>query len=164
MIALFIKRKILSLVISVMLVLLGVMALTGMPITQFPDIVPPSVTVTAKYTGANAEVSANAVALPLERAINGVPGMTYMSTVTSNDGLTLIQVFFEVGVDPDLAAVNVQNRVTTILDELPEEVIRAGVTTEKEVNSMLMYLNVTSEDKVQDEQFIFNFTDINILQ
>ncbi|ALM50524.1 multidrug transporter AcrB [Flavobacterium psychrophilum] len=164
MIALFIKRKILSLVISVMLVLLGVMALTGMPITQFPDIVPPSVTVTAKYTGANAEVSANAVALPLERAINGVPGMTYMSTVTSNDGLTLIQVFFEVGVDPDLAAVNVQNRVTTILDELPEEVIRAGVTTEKEVNSMLMYLNVTSDDKVQDEQFIFNFTDINILQ
>ena len=95
------------------------------------DIVPPSVTVTAKYTGANAEVSANAVALPLERAINGVPGMTYMSTVTSNDGLTLIQVFFEVGTDPDVAAVNVQNRVTTILDELPEEVIRAGVTTEK---------------------------------
>ncbi|GAA3742360.1 efflux RND transporter permease subunit [Flavobacterium ginsengisoli] len=135
-----------------------------LPITQFPDIVPPSVTVTAKYTGANAEVSANAVALPLERAINGVPGMTYMSTVTSNDGLTLIQVFFEVGTDPDLAAVNVQNRVTTILDELPEEVIRAGVTTEKEVNSMLMYLNITSTDKTQDEQFIFNFTDINILQ
>lgn len=164
MIELFIKRKILSLIISVMIVLLGLLALFQLPITQFPDIVPPSVTVTAKYTGANAEVSANAVALPLERAINGVPGMTYMSTVTSNDGLTLIQVFFEVGTDPDLAAVNVQNRVTTILDELPEEVIRAGVTTEKEVNSMLMYLNVTSTDKIQDEQFIFNFTDINILQ
>ena len=147
-----------------MIVLLGILALFQLPITQFPDIVPPSVTVTAKYTGANAEVSANAVALPLERAINGVPGMTYMSTVTSNDGLTLIQVFFEVGTDPDLAAVNVQNRVTTILDELPEEVIRAGVTTEKEVNSMLMYLNITSTDKTQDEQFIFNFTDINILQ
>lgn len=147
-----------------MIVLLGLLALFQLPITQFPDIVPPSVTVTAKYTGANAEVSANAVALPLERAINGVPGMTYMSTVTSNDGLTLIQVFFEVGTDPDLAAVNVQNRVTTILDELPEEVIRAGVTTEKEVNSMLMYLNITSSDKTQDEQFIFNFTDINILQ
>ncbi|GEN68842.1 multidrug transporter AcrB [Chryseobacterium rhizosphaerae] len=140
------------------------MALMKMPITQFPDIVPPSVTVTAKYTGANAEVSANAVALPLERAINGVPGMTYMSTVTSNDGLTLIQVFFEVGTDPDVAAVNVQNRVTTILDELPEEVIRAGVTTEKEVNSMLMYLNITSTDPSQDEQFIYNFTDINVLQ
>ncbi|MDN3673487.1 efflux RND transporter permease subunit [Flavobacterium branchiarum] len=164
MIEMFIKRKILSLIISVMIVLLGILALFQLPITQFPDIVPPSVTVTAKYTGANAEVSANAVALPLERAINGVPGMTYMSTVTSNDGLTLIQVFFEVGTDPDLAAVNVQNRVTTILDELPEEVIRAGVTTEKEVNSMLMYLNVTSTDEIQDEQFIFNFTDINILQ
>lgn len=164
MIELFIKRKILSLIISVMIVLLGILALFQLPITQFPDIVPPSVTVTAKYTGANAEVSVNAVALPLERAINGVPGMTYMSTVTSNDGLTLIQVFFEVGTDPDLAAVNVQNRVTTILDELPEEVIRAGVTTEKEVNSMLMYLNITSTDKIQDEQFIFNFTDINILQ
>lgn len=164
MVEMFIKRKVLSLVISIVFVLIGIMALTKMPITQFPDIVPPSVTVTAKYTGANAEVSADAVALPLERAINGVPGMTYMSTVTSNDGLTLIQVFFEVGTDPDLAAVNVQNRVTTILDELPEEVIRAGVTTEKEVNSMLMYLNITSTDPNQDEQFIYNFTDINVLQ
>ncbi|RQO42496.1 hydrophobe/amphiphile efflux-1 family RND transporter [Chryseobacterium sp. KBW03] len=164
MVEMFIRRKVLSLVISILFVLLGIMALLKMPITQFPDIVPPSVTVTAKYTGANAEVSANAVALPLERAINGVPGMTYMSTVTSNDGLTLIQVFFEVGVDPDVAAVNVQNRVTTILDELPEEVIRAGVTTEKEVNSMLMYLNITSTDPSQDEQFIYNFTDINVLQ
>ena len=164
MVEMFIRRKVLSLVISIVFVLLGIMALLKMPITQFPDIVPPSVTVTAKYTGANAEVSANAVALPLERAINGVPGMTYMSTVTSNDGLTLIQVFFEVGTDPDVAAVNVQNRVTTILDELPEEVIRAGVTTEKEVNSMLMYLNITSADPSQDEQFIYNFTDINVLQ
>ncbi len=164
MVEMFIKRKVLSLVISIFIVLLGVFAIFQLPVTQFPDIVPPSVTVTAKYTGANAEVSAQAVALPLERAINGVPGMTYMSTVTSNDGLTLIQVFFEVGIDPDVAAVNVQNRVTTILDELPEEVIRAGVTTEKEVNSMLMYLNITSTEESQDEQFIFNFTDINILQ
>jgi HAE1 family hydrophobic/amphiphilic exporter-1 len=164
MVELFIRRKVLSLVISLFFLLLGVLAIFQLPITQFPDIVPPSVIVQAKYTGANAEVSANAVALPLERAINGVPGMTYMSTVTSNDGLTMIQIFFEVGTDPDLAAVNVQNRVTTILDELPEEVIRAGVTTEKEVNSMLMYLNIVSTDEDQDEQFIFNFTDINILQ
>lgn len=164
MVEMFIRRKVLSLIISLFFLLLGTLAIFQLPITQFPDIVPPSVTVTARYTGANAEVSANAVALPLERAINGVPGMTYMSTVTSNDGLTLIQVFFEVGTDPDVAAVNVQNRVTTVLDELPEEVIRAGVTTEKEVNSMLMYLNITSTDDSQDEQFIFNFTDINILQ
>ncbi|QES89067.1 efflux RND transporter permease subunit [Rhizosphaericola mali] len=164
MTSLFIKRPVLSLVISLIILLVGLLALNKLPVTQFPDIVPPSVTVTAKYTGANADVSARAVAMPIERAINGVPGMTYMSTVTSNDGITVIQVFFEVGIDPDLAAVNVQNRVTTILDELPEEVIKAGVTTEKEVNSMLMYLNLTSKDTTLDEQFIFNFADINILQ
>jgi len=154
----------LSLVISIFITLLGVLALFSLPITQFPDIVPPSVVVTARYTGANAEVSVDAVALPLERAINGVPGMTYMSTVTGNDGVTMIQVFFEVGTDPDLAAVNVQNRVATVIDELPEEVIKAGVQTEKEVNSMLMYLNIVSNDTAADEDFIFNFTDINILK
>ncbi|TDN36139.1 efflux RND transporter permease subunit [Hymenobacter sp. UV11] len=160
----FIRRPILSLVISVFLVLLGGLALFTLPITQFPDIVPPSVTVTAKYTGANAEVCAKAVATPLERAINGVPGMTYMSSVSSNNGITIITVFFEVGTDPDLASVGVQNRVTTILDELPEEVIKAGVTTEKEVNSMLLYLNITSDDKSVGEKFIYNFADINVLQ
>src|SRR5690606_22171198 len=112
----------------------------------------------------NAEVSTNAVAIPLEKAINGVPGMTYMSTVSTNNGNTLIQVYFEVGTDPDIAAVNVQNRLTTVLDELPEEFIKAGVTTEKEVNSMLMYLNIYSDDETADERFIYNFTDINILK
>ncbi|MBW8687824.1 efflux RND transporter permease subunit [Chitinophaga rhizophila] len=160
----FIKRPVLSLVISLIIVLLGLLALFTLPVTQFPDIVPPSVTVTAKYTGANAEVCAKAVATPLERAINGVPGMTYMSSVSSNNGITLIQVFFNVGTDPDQAAVNVQNRVATIIDELPEEVIKAGVTTEKEVNSMLLYLNVMSEDTTLNEQFIYNFADINVLQ
>ncbi|TWF37117.1 hydrophobe/amphiphile efflux-1 (HAE1) family protein [Chitinophaga polysaccharea] len=154
----------LSLVISLIITLVGLLALFTLPVTQFPDIVPPSVTVTAKYTGANAEVSAKAVSTPLERAINGVPGMTYMSSVSSNDGITVIQVFFQVGTDPDQAAVNVQNRVATIIDELPEEVIKAGVTTEKEVNSMLLYLNVMSEDTTLNEQFIYNFADINVLQ
>ena len=160
----FIKRPVLSLVISIIITLLGVLSLFTLPITQFPDIVPPSVTVTAKYTGANAEVCAKAVATPLERAINGVPGMTYMSSVSSNNGITLITVAFKVGIDPDVAAVSVQNRVSTVLDELPEEVIKAGVTTEKDVNSMLLYLNVMSEDTAADEQFIYNFADINILQ
>ncbi|HEX9959045.1 MAG TPA: efflux RND transporter permease subunit, partial [Fibrella sp.] len=159
----FIKRPLLSTVISVLIVLLGVLALSSLPVTQFPDIVPPSVTVTAKYTGANAEVSTKAVATPLERAINGVPNMTYMTSISGNDGSTLIQVFFKVGTDPDLAAVNVQNRVTTVLDELPEEVIKAGVVTEKEVNSMLLYLNIVSDDPTVDEKFIYNFADINIL-
>ncbi|MGI4864643.1 MAG: efflux RND transporter permease subunit [Janthinobacterium lividum] len=160
----FIRRPVLSLVISLLITLLGGLALFQLPITQFPDIVPPSVTVTAHYTGANAEVCAKAVATPLERAINGVPGMTSMTSVNSNDGTTLIEVFFEVGTDPDLAAVAVQGRVQTVIDELPEEVIKAGVTAEKEVNSMLLYLNITSTDKAAGEKFIYNFADINILQ
>jgi HAE1 family hydrophobic/amphiphilic exporter-1 len=159
----FIQRPILSLVISLMITLLGILTVINLPVTQFPEIVPPSVTVTAKYTGANAEVCAKAVATPIERAINGVPGMTYMSSVSSNNGTTLITVFFKVGMDPDVAAVNVQNRVSTVLDELPEEVIKAGVQTEKEVNSMLLYLNLFSEDEAADEKFVYNFADINIL-
>ncbi|MCC2546465.1 efflux RND transporter permease subunit [Hymenobacter sp. BT175] len=164
MVEVFIRRPVLSLVISLFITLLGIGALYTLPVTQFPDIVPPSVTVRAKYNGANAEVCAKAVATPLERAINGVPGMTYMNTVTTNNGTTLIEVFFEVGTDPDLAAVAVQNRVTTVIDELPEEVIKAGVATEKEVNSMLLYLNVVSDDAAVGEKFIYNFADINILQ
>lgn len=164
MVETFIRRPVLSLVISLIITLLGAFAIYTLPVTQFPDIVPPSVVVTANYNGANADVCAKAVATPLERAINGVPGMTYMNSVSSNNGLTQIQVFFKVGTDPDQAAVNVQNRVTTVLDELPEEVIKAGVTTEKEVNSMLLYLNVMSTDKEMNEEFIYNFTDINVLQ
>ena len=163
MLELFIKRPVLSTVISILITLIGLLSLFTLPITQFPEIVPPSVTVTAKYTGANAEVLAKAVATPLERAINGVPGMQYMTSVNTNDGVTLINIVFKVGTDPDVAAVNVQNRVTTVLDELPEEVIRAGVQTEKEVNSMLLYLNLMTTDSTQDEKFVYNFADINIL-
>ena len=164
MFKLFIKRPILSGVISVIIVCLGVLSILTLPITQFPDIVPPSVTVTARYTGASADVMSKTVATPLERAINGVPGMTYMTTVCTNDGMSLTTIYFKVGTDPDVAAVNVQNRVTTVLDELPEEVIRAGVITEKEVNSMLMYLNIMSTDSAHTEKFVYNFADINILR
>lgn len=164
MFKLFIKRPILSGVISVLFICLGALAISTLPITQFPDIVPPSVTVTARYTGASADVMSKTVATPLERAINGVPGMTYMTTVCTNDGMSLTTIYFKVGTDPDVAAVNVQNRVTTVLDELPEEVIRAGVITEKEVNSMLMYLNILSSDTTHTENFVYNFTDINILR
>lgn len=159
----FIRRPVLSLVISLIITLLGVLALFTLPITQFPDIVPPSVSVEAKYQGANAEVGAKAVAIPLERAINGVPGMTYMQTVSNNAGKIRIEVFFKTGTDPDIAAVNVQGRVTTVLDELPEEVIKGGVITEKSVNSMLMYLNIMSTDQTVNEEFVYNFADINIL-
>lgn len=159
----FIERPILSLVISLLITLVGALALTQLPVTQFPDIVPPAVSVTTSYTGANAEVSSKAVVTTLERAINGVPGMTYMTSVSGNDGTSIIQVYFNVGVDPDLAAVNVQNRVSTVLDELPEEVIKAGVSVEKEVNSMLLYLNLLTLDSTADEKFVYNFADINIL-
>lgn len=163
MFEIFIHRPILSLVISLVLILLGVLALFTLPITQFPEIAPPSVTVEAKYQGANAEVCAKAVATPLERAINGVPNMTYMQTVSNNAGKARIEIFFKTGTDPDIAAVHVQNRVSTVLDELPEEVIKAGVTTEKEVNSLLMYLNIMSTDPDVTEEFVYNFADINVL-
>ena len=107
MFEIFIRRPILSGVISVVIVFLGLLAITSLPITQFPDIVPPSVTVTARYTGANADVMAKTVATPLERAINGVPGMTYMTTVCTNDGMSLTTIYFKVGTDPDVASVNV---------------------------------------------------------
>ncbi|MDQ2658142.1 MAG: efflux RND transporter permease subunit, partial [Bacteroidota bacterium] len=134
----FIRRPVLSLVISLLIVLLGALSFFSLPISQYPDIIPPSVSVRAKYRGANAEVCAKTVATPLEKAINGVPGMTHMSSVSSNNGRVAIEVTFAVGTDPDLAAVSVQNRVATIIDELPEEVIKNGVITEKEVNSLLM--------------------------
>ena len=160
----FIHRPVLSLVISLFITLLGGLAFLTLPIAQFPDIVPPSVSVRAKYRGANAEVCAKAVATPLEKAINGVPGMTHMSSVSTNNGRIDIEVNFEVGTDPDLAAVSVQNRVATVLNELPQEVIENGVTTEKDVNSLLIYINIVSTDETMDEKFIYNFADINVLQ
>ncbi|MEZ4905973.1 MAG: efflux RND transporter permease subunit, partial [Spirosomataceae bacterium] len=159
----FINRPVLSIVISLIITLLGALAITQLPVTQYPDIAPPAVTVTTKYTGANAEACSKAVVTPLERAINGVPGMTYMTSVSGNDGTSIIQIYFQVGTNPDLAAVNVQTRVTAVLDEMPEEVIKAGVVTEKEVNSMLLYLNLMSEDTTADEKFLYNFADINVL-
>lgn len=160
----FIHRPVLSIVISVLIVLIGTISLFQLPVTQYPDIAPPEVNVTTKFTGANADAVVKAVITPLERAINGVPGMSYMSSVSGNDGTGVIQIIFKAGVDPDVAAVNVQNRVTSVIDELPEEAIRAGVIVEKVQNSMLMYLNILSEDKELDEKFLYNFVDINVLK
>lgn len=163
MFSIFINRPVLSIVISLIIVFLGVLSLVQLPVTQYPDIAPPVVAVTTKYTGASAEVCAKAVVTPLERAINGVAGMSYMTSVSGNDGSSIIQVYFQAGIDPDLASVNVQNRVTAVLDEMPEEVIKSGIIIEKEVNSMLMYLNILSTDSTIDEKFLYNFADINIL-
>jgi hydrophobic/amphiphilic exporter-1 (mainly G- bacteria), HAE1 family len=160
----FIKRPILSLVISLFFVLLGLLSLFSLPVELFPDIAPPSVAVKAKYRGANAEVVAKTVAKPLEKVINGVPGMTYMTSTSSNRGTASIKVYFDKEVNPDQAAVEVQNRVSTVVNELPDDVIKAGVTVEKEVEGLLMYINVMSEDVSLNEQFIYNFADLNILQ
>ncbi|WP_036252537.1 efflux RND transporter permease subunit [Methylobacter sp. BBA5.1] len=164
MTAKFIHRPVLSIVISILITLMGLLSLTQLPVTQFPDIAPPEVNVTTKFTGANAEVVVKAVITPLERAINGVPGMAYMSSVSGNDGSGEIQIIFKAGVDPEVASVNVQNRVSSVLDELPAEAIKAGVIVEKVQNSMLLYINLLSSDPQLDEKFLYNFTDINVLK
>jgi hydrophobic/amphiphilic exporter-1 (mainly G- bacteria), HAE1 family len=164
MFAKFLHRPVLSIVISLLIALLGLISLTQLPVTQFPDIAPPEVNVTTKFIGANAEACVKAVVTPLERAINGVPGMAYMSSVSGNDGTSVIQIIFKAGTDPEIASVNVQNRVTSVLDELPEEAIKQGVIVEKVQNSMLMYVNILSSNPNLDEKFLYNFADINVLR
>jgi HAE1 family hydrophobic/amphiphilic exporter-1 len=159
----FIHRPVLSIVISLVFVFLGLLALNQLPMSQFPEIAPPEVNVTTKYVGANAETCVKAVVTPIERAINGVPGMAYMSSISTNNGTSIIQIVFKHGTNPDLAAVNVQNRVSSVLDELPHEVTKSGVIVEKVQNSMLLYLNILSNDSIIDEKFLWNYTDINII-
>lgn len=163
MVTRFIRRPVLSIVISLIITLIGVLALFQLPMAQFPGIAPPEVNVTVEYTGANAETVTNAAIMPLERAINGVPGMKYMSSDAGNDGVGVVQIIFEIGTDPDVAAVNVQNRVGSVMGELPPEVTRNGVKIAKEENAMLMFLNIYSEDPEVDEVFLYNFVDINVV-
>lgn len=159
----FIQRPVLSIVISILITLLGALSLKQLPMTQFPSIAPPEVNVTIEYTGANAETVTKAAIVPLERSINGVPGMKYMSSDAGNDGVGVVQILFEIGTSPDVAAVNVQNRVAAVMGELPPEVTRNGVKIAKEENAMLMFLNIFSTDSTLQEKFLYNFADINIL-
>ncbi|GAA4340543.1 efflux RND transporter permease subunit [Flaviaesturariibacter amylovorans] len=159
----FIQRPVLSTVVSIILTLLGVIALFTLPVTLFPDIAPPTIQVTATYPGANAEVVARAVATPIEEAINGVENMTYMSSTSSNDGTLAINVYFKVGTDPDLAAVNVQSRVSRAVSQLPQEVVQAGIATQKQQNSMIMVPLIYSEDTTYDETFLQNYAKINLI-
>jgi hydrophobic/amphiphilic exporter-1 (mainly G- bacteria), HAE1 family len=159
----FIERPVLSTVISIILTLLGLISMTSLPITQFPDIAPPTVSVNATYPGANAEVVARAVATPLEEAINGVENMTYMTSTSANDGSMSINVFFKQGTNPDLASVNVQNRVSKAVSQIPAEVVQAGISTQKQQNSMIMVSLMYSTDSAYDEKFLQNYAKINVI-
>jgi len=142
---------------------MGVLAMTHLPVTQFPSISPPKVNVIADYPGANGELMTKAVLIPLERAINGVPGMKYMASDAGNDGEASIQVVFNLGTDPNQASVNIQNRVASVVNKLPPLVVREGVKITREESNMLMYINLFSTDPKMDQKFLFNFADINVL-
>nr|HRC92268.1 efflux RND transporter permease subunit [Bacteroidia bacterium] len=163
MIAQIIHRPILAIVISLIILFLGILSLLQLPMTLFPRVAPPEVNVTVEYSGANAETVTKAAIVPLERAINGVPGMKYMSSDAGNDGVGVVQVIFEIGTDPDIAAVNIQNRVAEVIPKLPPDIVKNGVKIGKEENAMLMYLNLFSNDTTLDEKFLYNFADINLL-
>jgi len=159
----FIQRPVLSTVISVIIVILGILGLTALPIAQYPDIAPPTVVVAASYTGANADVVLKSINVPLEEQINGVENMTYMTSTATNDGSASIKVFFKVGTDPDLAAVNVQNRVSRATSLLPQEVTQAGVTVTKSQSSNLLITSLYSEVPGYDQTFLQNYIKINLI-
>lgn len=159
----FIERPVLSTVISIVIVTLGILGINTLPVTQYPDIAPPTVQVQASYPGANAETILESVISPIEEQINGVEGMMYMTSSASNNGSAEIQVFFEQGYDPDIAAVNVQNRVARANAVLPAEVIRAGVITQKRQNSALMYAALYSTSEDYDDTYLQNYLKINVV-
>ncbi len=159
----FITRPVLATVISVIIVILGIVGMTQLPVTRFPDIAPPSVTVTASYPGASAETVGRSVAPPLEEAINGVENMIYMTSTSANDGSLSINVFFKQGTNADQAAVNVQNRVAQATSRLPAEVNQIGVSTIKRQNSMIMLVNLSSATAEYDQTFLQNYAKINVV-
>jgi HAE1 family hydrophobic/amphiphilic exporter-1 len=159
----FIHRPVLSIVISLIIIFLGVLAMVKLPITQFPSVSPPKVNIAAEYPGANGELMIKSVVIPLERAINGVPGMKYIASDAGNDGTASIQVVFNLGTDPNIASVNIQNRVAAVINKLPPIVVREGVKITREESNMLLYVNLYSDDPSLDEKFLFNYADINLL-
>ena len=159
----FINRPVLSTVISILLVILGVIGLATLPVTQYPDIAPPTVSVRATYTGANAQTVLNSVIAPLEDQINGVENMMYITSTASNNGSADISIYFNQGTDPDMAAVNVQNRVSMAQGLLPAEVTKVGVTTQKRQNSMLLIFSLYDEEDKYNIEFIENYAKINLI-
>ncbi len=159
----FIERPVLSTVISIIIVLLGILGLVSLPIAQYPDISPPTVQVSANYPGASADVLLKSVVVPLEEQINGVEGMSYMTSSATNNGAANISVYFKVGTDPDMAAVNVQNRVSSATSQLPQEVTQSGVTVRKRQSSILMIASIYSDNPAFDATFLQNYAEINII-
>ena len=159
----FIERPVLSTVISILIVILGVIGLTSLPVAQYPEIAPPTVVVSASYQGANADVVLNSVVIPLEEQINGVEGMSYMTSSAGNDGSARITITFKLGTDPDIASVNVQNRVALATPLLPTEVTRSGVTTRKTQSSNLLIFTLYSDNPDYDQTFVQNYADINLM-
>lgn len=158
----FIERPVLSTVISIIIVMLGILGIQELPVTQYPDIAPPTVQVTTSFPGANAETILESVIIPIEEEMNGVEGMTYLTSSASNDGSATITVFFEQEYDADIAAVNVQNRVARANAVLPDEVVRNGVITEKQQNSALLYAAIYSTNEDYSDTYVQNYLNINI--
>ena len=162
MVDIFIKRPILATVLSLVIVLVGALAIPTMPVAQYPEVAPPQVSVLAVYTGANAETVETPVTTPLEQAINGVEGMLYMTSSSTNSGVSQINVVFDVTRNQDLAAVDVQNRVNQALGRLPAEVRQIGVTVQKQANNFVMGAGVFSERGEYDSLFLSNYIDVYV--
>jgi HAE1 family hydrophobic/amphiphilic exporter-1 len=159
----FIERPVLSTVISIIIVVLGIISISSLPIEEYPDIAPPTIKVIASYPGANAETVLESVIIPIEEQINGTEGMDYITSTASNTGTAEITVYFNQEVDADIAAVNVQNRVARANPLLPQEVIQTGVTTQKQETSALMFISMYSENEEYDATFIQNYLKINVI-
>jgi len=159
----FIERPILSAVISISIVVVGIIGLFTLPVEQYPDIAPPTIQVSTSYFGASAETLQKSVIAPLEDQINGVENMMYIQSTASNNGAADINVYFNQGTDPDMAAVNVQNRVSMAQGLLPAEVTKVGVTTQKRQNSMLMVFSLYDETDSYNIEFIENYANINLI-
>ena len=159
----FIKRPVLSTVISIFFVLLGIIGLISLPIEQYPNIAPPTISISTFYQGADAQTVLNSVITPLEESINGVENMTYMESTATNAGMAMITVYFKQGADPNMAAVNVQNRVSQAQALLPAEVTRVGVTVSKRQSSNVVMYSLTTDDGRYDDEFLTNYNNINIV-
>ena len=159
----FIKRPVMAMSIAILIVIVGIISLMSLPVEQYPDIAPPTVVVDATYTGASADAVMNSVIMPLEESINGVENMMYITSTATNSGTATIQIYFKQGTDPDMAAVNVQNRVSKAQGLLPSEVTKIGVSTSKRQTSFLQINTLVSTDGRYDESFLANYLDINIV-